>query len=100
MARVEQDVGALVSFDLVQESLERRAVVQVLAGMDLEADVDAGMVERVEDRPPASRELLEPGFDEPRRGLRPRIHRVPEQRARERCVRFELEALTRPSRRA
>ena len=82
VAGVVEDVRALVVADGLEEALERHAVVQVLAGMDLERDVDAGLVERVEDRPPAFRELLEPGFDETRRPLRPRIHLCPRGRRR------------------
>ena len=51
--RVVVDVAARMAVDRVEEHLEGGAVEQVLAGMDLVADVDAGLVEGVEDRPPA-----------------------------------------------
>ena len=95
VARVVEDVRALMIADGFEETLERRAVVQVFAGMDLERDVDAGLVEGIENRPPAPCELLEPGFDEARRSLRPRVHGVPEQGAAEGRVRFELQSLAR-----
>ena len=55
-----------------EEALEGGAVVQILAGMDLVGDVDAGLVEAVEDRAPAAAELVEGGLDQARRALRPR----------------------------
>ena len=36
--------------DRLQETLERGAVVQVFAGVDLVAQVDAGLLETLEDR--------------------------------------------------
>src|SRR5690606_34569463 len=100
MARVVQDAGTRVSADRVEEALERHAVVQVLAGMDLEAQIDARLVERVENRAPAAAELGEAFVDETRGTLRPRIHRVPQQRARERRMRFEPEMRARTCGRA
>ena len=50
MARIVEDLAARVIADALQEHLEARAVVQVLARMDLEAQIDAGGIERVEDR--------------------------------------------------
>src|SRR5690606_27128025 len=87
VTRIEQDVRAPMAADRVEEALERDTVVQVLARMDLEADVDARFVERVEDRPPTPRELREAFLDETGGPLRPRIHRVPQERAREGRVR-------------
>ena len=69
MARVVVDAGARVAADRVDEALERRAVVNVLAGMDLVADVAARLVVRIEDRPPATAEFLESCFDEARPGV-------------------------------
>src|SRR5208337_4425388 len=44
--RIVVDRAALVALDRVEEALECRAVEQVLAGMELVADVAAGVVER------------------------------------------------------
>src|SRR5579871_1135369 len=46
------DRAALVAFERVEKALEGGAVENVLAGMKLVADVDAGVVEGVEDRLP------------------------------------------------
>ena len=69
---------------VIEEHLERGAVVDVGAGMKFEAD-DAAMVMRiVEQRPPAASEFLEGFVDETRRTLRPGIDHVPGKSARER----------------
>jgi hypothetical protein len=62
---------------LVEEHLVGGAVEEVLAGMDLVADVDAVLLGDVEDRRPAPGQLLERGVDQPRRPLRPRIDEGP-----------------------
>ncbi len=54
MAGVVEDVGARMAAHLVQEALEGRAVVQVLARMDLVAAIDALVLEDVQDRLPAT----------------------------------------------
>ena len=88
-------LAARVPVDPVEEHLEGRAVEQVLARMDLVADVDAVLLGEVEDRPPAPRQLVEGGLDQPRRPLRPGIDEGPGQRAgeghhaRSRPMRFE-----------
>jgi hypothetical protein len=46
-----------VAADGIDETLECCPVVQVLARMDLERHVDAGLVERVEDGTPANDEM-------------------------------------------
>ena len=53
VARVIVDVAARMIADRGEELLERLAVENVLAGMQLKPDVDAGFVEGVEDRRPA-----------------------------------------------
>ncbi len=69
--------------DALEEHLEGHAVVQVLAGMDLVADVDAGFVEGVEDRAPAPGQLVEGALDQAGRALRPGIEIGPGERAGE-----------------
>ena len=81
--RVVVDAAARVVVDLGQEALEGGAVEQVLARMDLVADVDALLVESVEDRPPAPRQLGEGGVDQALRPRRPRIEVGIGQRAGE-----------------
>jgi hypothetical protein len=63
----------------LEEHLVADAVVQVLARMDLVADIDTGIVEGIEDRQPAPRELVEGFLDQPRRARRPRIKIGPGQ---------------------
>ena len=66
---------------LLEQHLERHAVEDVLAGMQLEADIDARFVIRVEDRAPAPRKLGERRVDEAGRPLRPGIEERPGERA-------------------
>src|SRR5271166_54713 len=89
------DGAALVSFDGVEETLEARSVEQVLARVDLVGDVDAGLVEGVQDRLPALGELFVRGLDQPRRALRPRIDIGPGERTREGRMGREAEVLRR-----
>ena len=93
--RVVEDVAALVAADRLEEALEGRAVEQILAGMNFVGDVAAGLVEGVEDRPPAARQFLERRLDQPRRALRPGIDVRPGERAGEGRVRLEAETLRR-----
>jgi hypothetical protein len=72
----------------VQEALEGHAVVQILAGMQLVAHVDAGIVERIEDRRQRFAQLAERFLDQPGRALRPRIQIGPGQRAGKARVRM------------
>jgi hypothetical protein len=72
-----------VAADPLEEHLERRAVMQVLAGMDLVADIDARLLEGVEDRSPALGQLIERRLDQAGRPLRPRIEIGPGQGAGE-----------------
>ena len=59
--------GALI------EHLEGNAVADILARMDLVAEVDTGFLIGVEDRTPAAREFVERRLDQARRPLRPGI---------------------------
>jgi len=55
--------------------------VQVFAGMDLEAKIDAVRIEDIENRPPALGQLCKCGFDQAVGPLRPGIDVRPRQRA-------------------
>src|SRR5213593_1224850 len=103
---IVQQVAACVSAHALEEHLERHPIVQILAGMDLEAGVDPVFLEHVENRAPAPRQLVERRLDEARRPLRPRIKVGPRQGTRERGMlghaepargaRRELHLLDRP----
>ena len=64
----------------LQEHLEGDAVVQIFAGMNLEAQVDAGFFKGIEDWAPAPRQFVESGLNQTCGALRPRIHVGPSQR--------------------
>ena len=96
MRRVVVDAAALVPADLVEEALVGRAVEEILAGMQLEANVDADLVVHVEDRPPAPGELLERGLDQIGGPRRPGIEERPGERAGEGHVRVEAEIAAGP----
>src|SRR5437867_901236 len=59
MAGIVQDVATLVTADAVEEHFEGHSVMQILARMDLEAGVDALVLEHIENRAPAPRQLVE-----------------------------------------
>ncbi len=80
---IVEHVGAGMVAGALQEHLVGDAVVQVFAGMDLVADVDAVGIGMIEDRLPAAGQLVEGGLDETGRTLRPRIDEGPGKRARE-----------------
>src|SRR5690348_11712286 len=65
VTRVVQDVGARVLADAVEKALERHAVMQILARVQLEADIHAGFIESVQDRAPAFAEFRERFLDQP-----------------------------------
>src|SRR5690606_40342017 len=67
------DRAALVAAELVQKHLEGGAVEEILARVQLVADVDAMVLIDVQDRLPAAGELGEGLVDQPVRTLRPRI---------------------------
>src|SRR3989454_6219959 len=106
MTGIVQQVAARVSADALEEHLERHAVVQILAGMNLEAGVDAVFLEYVENRTPAPRQLVECSLDQTGRPLRPGIEVGPREGTRERGMlgyaeparrsRRELHLLDRP----
>ena len=81
MAGVIQNVAAPVIVHALQKHLKGDAIVQILARMDLVAEVDARLVEGIQDRRPAARQLVEGGFHQARGALRPRVDERPGQRA-------------------
>src|SRR5437867_5469007 len=93
---IVQQVAALVTAHALEEHLERHTVVQILAGVDLEAGVDPVLVEDVENRTPAPRRLVERRLDQTGRPLRPGIEVGPRESTRERGMLGHAE----PARRA
>jgi hypothetical protein len=93
VARVVQDLRARVVIHHVEEALEGRAVVQILARVDLEAQVHAARIEGIQDGAPATAQFGEGLLHQSRRALRPRIEIGPGQRAGESGMRGQSEAL-------
>ncbi len=79
--RVIEHVATGMIIDPLQKHLEGDAVMQILTRMDLIAKIDAGLVEGVEDRPPALRQFIECCFHQTRRPLRPGVEIGPGQGA-------------------
>src|SRR5213080_1706067 len=98
MAGIVQDVATLVTADAVEEHFEGHSVMQILARMDLEAGVDALVLEHIENRAPAPRQLVERRLDQTRRPLGPGIEIGPCQRARKSRVLGNAEPPRRPRR--
>src|SRR5213593_3486955 len=95
---IVQQVAALVTAQALEEHLERHAVVQILAGMDLEAGVDAVFFEHIENRAPTPRQLVERRLDQTGRPLRPGIEVGPRQGTREGRMLGHAEPARRPRR--
>ena len=87
------DVAALVAADRFEEQLEGGAVENILAGMELIAEIDAILVIDVEDRLPAPAKLGEGFLDQPGRTLRPGIKIGESQSAGEGDGGFQAKAL-------
>jgi hypothetical protein len=81
VARVVQNVRARMAAHCPKKSVEGRAVVQILAGMQLKAHIHARIVERIQNRQPPPPQLLERLVDQSCRTLWPRIDKWPRQRA-------------------
>ncbi len=96
MAGIEQDIGTFVSPHLIEKTLECGAVVQVFAGMNLVAAIDAGLLEGIEDRLPAPTQFDKGFFHQTRRALRPGVKIGPGQSTRKGGVRLEAQTLRRP----
>src|SRR5438045_9183316 len=84
VAGIVVDLQARVMVHAAKETLERRAIVQVLPGVKFEAQVDAGAVGLVEQRAPTPREFVEGTFDETGGSWRVGIKERPGQPARKR----------------
>ena len=89
--RVIVDAAAFVPAEKVEEALIGRPIEEVFPRVELEADIDADLPVRVENRSPAPGELLESGANEIVRPRRPRIEIGPCQSARESDMRIEAE---------
>src|ERR1700756_2644014 len=63
MAGIEKEVAARMIADAIEEHFERRAIVQIFARVNLETELDACCVKRIQDWLPASRQFVEGGFD-------------------------------------
>ncbi|MOA45350.1 hypothetical protein D3C78_1677420 [compost metagenome] len=72
MARIEQYLAARVSANTLMEHFKGHAVVQVFTGVDFITQVHPLFIAGVEHRQPAFGQLIERGFDKPRRALRER----------------------------
>ena len=79
MRGIVEDVGARMIANLRQEALEGRSVVEILSRVQLEADVDSGLVIGIEDRLPAPPQFRERLLDQTARPLRPGIDIGPGQ---------------------
>ena len=77
-----------------EESLKGHTIVKILAGVDLEANVNANTIKRIQDRLPASAELAKAFGDDPSRPLRPRVHEVPHQGTGERHMTRQTQIVT------
>src|SRR6266542_3864131 len=74
VTRVEQNIATLVSAQPLQKHLKTDAVVQIFAGMQFKAEIDANIVKQVENRPPAFCQLIEGGLDQTPWTLRPGVN--------------------------
>ena len=73
VARIVEEVAARVIVEALEKHFEGDAVVEIFAGVDLEAEIDVGFVEGVEDGAPAGGQFVEGGLDEAGGTLRPRV---------------------------
>ncbi|MNL44730.1 hypothetical protein D3C87_1673240 [compost metagenome] len=85
-----KDVGAGMIAGRLQKTLEGNAVMQVFAGMQLVAEIDAILLECIENGRPALAEFSKGHFDKTCGALRPGINERPRQRAGK--TRMALEA--------
>ena len=81
MRRIVKHAGPRMAADAVEEHLITVAVMQILAGVDFIADIDAAGLGMIKDRLPAPGEFVERLFDQPGGALRPGVEIGPGQRA-------------------
>ena len=81
MAWIIEDVCACVTSDCVQEPRECSTVVQILPRVNFIAEIDARLVEPIENRQPAPAEFGKRFLDKASRALRPRIQETPDKSA-------------------
>src|SRR5471030_264754 len=93
MTRIEQDVRSRMSVHSGKKTIERHTIVQILARMQLVANIHTGLIEGIQQRPPAPRQFFKRGRNKTLRALRPRIQIRPCQRPRKRHVRAQAQAL-------
>jgi hypothetical protein len=62
-----------MTVDGIEESFERHAVMQILAGVEFVGDIDSGVLERIENGPPAFRQLRERGLGDIAWASEPRV---------------------------
>jgi len=98
VAGIIKHIGPRVIARALQEHLIGDAVVQVFAGVDLIADIDAAVFGVVQDRQPTRGQLVKSRLNQPRRTLRPRIDIRPSQRARKGRMRTNPHILRRGKR--
>src|SRR6202041_1200567 len=75
VARIVKNVRALVPINGAQEAFKGGSIMEVFAGMQLVAEIDASLVEDVENREPATAEFREGFLDKTQWALRPRIEK-------------------------
>ena len=81
VARIVEEVAARVIVEALEKHFESDSVVEIFTGVDLEAEVDVGFVEGVEDWTPAGGEFVEGSLDESSGALRPWVEVGPCERA-------------------
>src|SRR6266850_1568840 len=80
MTRVKQHIAPWMIAGALQKHLERDPIVQIFAGMDLEAQIHSRFVKGIQDGTPARGQLFKRSFNQPSGPLRPRINVRPCQR--------------------
>src|SRR5882672_12760795 len=80
MTRVKQHLAPWMISGALQKHFERDTIVQIFAGMDLEAQIHSRFVKCIEDGTPARGQLFKSSFNQPGRPLWPRIDVRPRQR--------------------
>src|SRR5436853_3221348 len=87
MARVVENIASWMFSHPLEKHFKRGPIVQILARMNLKAQVHARFIKCIQDGPPPLCQLIKSRLNQPRWPLRPRINVRPRQRPRERHVR-------------